>query len=113
MTLNKVKIFAIALFALPIFAVAAFNTNGVRAVSTPVQEDVAATFKAKCAACHSPKAEKAFDPTKKDEELVEIVLKGKKGEKPPFMPGYEAKGMTADQAKALVSHMKSLREPAK
>jgi cytochrome c1 len=28
------------------------------------------------------------------------------------MPGYEAKGMTADEAKALVTFMRSLRTPA-
>jgi hypothetical protein len=44
-----------------------------------------------------------------DDELVAIVLKGKKAEKPPHMPGYEEKGVTADQAKALVAHMKELK----
>jgi hypothetical protein len=38
------------------------------------------------------------------------VLKGKKGEKPPNMPGYEEKGINEDQAKALVAHMKSLKQ---
>jgi len=36
-------------------------------------------------------------------------LKGKKMEKPPNMPGYEAKGINEEQAKALLAHMKSLR----
>jgi cytochrome c1 len=39
-------------------------------------------------------------------------LKGKKGEKPPYMPGFEAKGMTEDQAKALAAYMRTLRTPA-
>jgi hypothetical protein len=42
---------------------------------------------------------------------VEIVLKGKKAEKPPHMPAYATKGVTAEQAKALVDHMKQLKTP--
>jgi mono/diheme cytochrome c family protein len=72
--------------------------------------DAAGTFKAKCVACHGATAEKKFDPAVADADLVQIVLKGKKGEKPPFMPAYEEKGITEEQAKALVAHMKSLRK---
>jgi hypothetical protein len=50
-----------------------------------------------------------FDAAKNEEELTEIVLKGKKPEKPPNMPAYEAKGITADQAKAMIAYMKSLK----
>jgi mono/diheme cytochrome c family protein len=72
--------------------------------------DAAATYKAKCQACHGAAAEKKFDATLPDAELVQIVLKGKKGEKPPFMPGYEEKGINEEQAKALVALMKSLKK---
>jgi mono/diheme cytochrome c family protein len=65
---------------------------------------------AKCVVCHGQKAEKKFDANKKEEELVETVLKGKKPEKPPNMPTYEAKGITADQAKAMVAYMKSIKQ---
>ena len=74
---------------------------------TATQDDAAALFKAKCVACHGATAEKKFDATKADDVLVETVLKGKKLEKPPNMPSYEEKGITADQAKALVAFMKS------
>ena len=74
---------------------------------TATQDDTAALFKSKCAACHGQTAEKKFDTTKADDELVQTVLKGKKLEKPPNMPAYEEKGVTADQAKALVAFMKS------
>lgn len=74
------------------------------------QFDAAATYKAKCVACHGAKAEKKFDSAKSDDEHVQIILKGKKMEKPPHMPAYEEKGITADQAKALLEHMKSLRQ---
>jgi len=72
--------------------------------------DAAATYKTKCVACHGATAEKKFDPTLSDAELVEAVLKGKKVEKPPNMPAYQEKGITEDQAKALVAHMKSLKQ---
>ena len=72
--------------------------------------DAAKTYKGKCVACHGPKAEKKYDAAKPEDEQVQAVLKGKKAEKPPNMPGYESKGITADQAKALVAYMKSLKQ---
>jgi mono/diheme cytochrome c family protein len=110
MTINRLKILVIIVFAFPLLAVSMFNFVPVTAGAAA--DDSAATFKAKCAMCHTAKAEKFFDPAKTDDELVEAVLKGKKGEKPPFMPGFEAKGMTAEEAKGLVTYMKSLRAPA-
>src|ERR1044072_2726027 len=71
--------------------------------------DAAKAYK-KCVACHGAKAEKKFDATKSDDEHVQIILKGKKAEKPPNMPGYESKGITAVQAKALLDYMKTLRQ---
>ena len=72
--------------------------------------DAAATYKAKCVACHGAAAEKKFNATLTDAELVDAVLKGKKGEKPPNMPAYQEKGVMEDQAKALVAYMKSLKQ---
>lgn len=108
MKTSQLKLFVVALITLPVFAFAFMSTNSVKAVSN-VDDDAATTYKAKCAMCHSPKAEKFFDATKTDDQHVEAILKGKKGEKPPYMPGFEAKGMTAEQAKALVEYMKGLR----
>jgi cytochrome c5 len=71
--------------------------------------DPAGYYKAKCVACHGQKAEKKFDATLSDEQLVDVILKGKKPEKPPNMPAYGEKGVTSDQAKALIEHMKQLR----
>ena len=85
-------------------------------ISSSAQTDVKFTDAAsyykdgKCAVCHGQKAEKKFDGSKTEEELVETILKGKKPEKPPNMPAYEAKGLTADQAKAMIVYMKSLKE---
>lgn len=111
MTTQKTKLFAIILFAVPFFLLTIFKETPAR-VGTFMGDDPAATYKTKCAACHTPKADKFYDPAKADEEHVEIILKGKKGEKPPFMPGYEAKGMTEEEAKTLAEYMKTLK-PAK
>lgn len=72
--------------------------------------DAAATYKAKCVACHGATAEKKFNPTLTDAELLDAVLKGKKGEKPPNMPAYQDKGINEEQAKALVAYMKTLKQ---
>ena len=77
---------------------------------TSTDEDPAALYKSKCAMCHGQSAEKKFDATKADDELIQTVLKGKKVEKPPNMPSFEEKGMTADQAKALVGFMKAPKQ---
>lgn len=77
---------------------------------TAPQDDAAALYKTKCFACHGATAEKKFDATKADADLIAIVLAGKKMEKPPNMPGFEERGITADQAKALVAYMKSLKQ---
>jgi cytochrome c553 len=71
--------------------------------------DTAGYYKAKCVMCHGKTAEKKFDPSLSDDQMVEAVLKGKKAEKPPHMPGYADKGVSAEQAKALVEHMKQLK----
>jgi len=70
---------------------------------------VALVDKAKCVACHGPKAEKRFDPALTDEQYLDAILKGKKPEKPPNMPAYGEKGVTADQAKGLLQYMKQLK----
>jgi len=87
--------------------VAAFLFAGSMGVKATVQDDPAALYKTKCFACHGATAEKKFDATKPDEELIQTTLKGRKMEKPPNMPAFEEKGITAEQAKALVTFMKS------
>jgi mono/diheme cytochrome c family protein len=109
MTINRIKIIAIAFSILPLLAVAAYRTPLV--TGTVTAADTAETYKTKCAMCHTAKAEKFFDTAKTDDEHVNIIMKGKKGEKPPFMPGFEAKGMTVEEAKALATFMRGLRTP--
>ena len=89
---------------------AAFLVVSVRARTSADDFDAAGTYKAKCFACHGAKAEKKFNSTLSDEDRVQVVLKGKKPEKPPNMPAFEERGITADQAKSLVGYMKSIKE---
>lgn len=102
-------------FKTPFLIVAAFTVamtlliNSVPARSNS-EDDAAAVYKAKCLMCHGANAEKKFDVTKPDAELIEITLKGKKVEKPPHMPAYAEKGMTSEQATDLVNFMKAKRQ---
>jgi len=110
MKTNLIKLLTIGAFGAAVLAIPAFKTDLTRVAAQT--DDPATVYKAKCAMCHSPKAEKSYDPALPIEEQTNIILKGKKAEKPPNMPGFEAKGMTAEQAKALAEYMKSLRTPA-
>ena len=110
MTINRIKLIAILLFAIPLLLFAIFRESPAMAASNA--DDAAASYKAKCAACHTATASKFFDSTKADADLVEVTLKGRKGEKPPYMPSFETKGMTETDAQGLVTYMKGLRTAA-
>ena len=105
--MKNLRRFASVMTAPALFAGALFVT--VRAYPQAQPSDTAAFYKTKCVACHGKTAEKKFDPSLPEEQLIEIVLKGKKAAKPPNMPGYAGKGVSSDQAKALVAHMKQLK----
>jgi hypothetical protein len=94
------------------FAATWLLSAAASAPSAPEEFDAAAAYKEmKCGMCHSPKAERSFDPSKTDEVLVQAILKGATGAKPPNMPAYEAKGIDEAKAKAFVAYMKQLRQP--
>ncbi len=107
--IKRVMLTAVAIVILPLLAMAFLSPAPAPARTLPQDFDAAATFKAKCAMCHGQKAEKKFDAAKADDALAATVLKGK-DDVMPKMPGYEAKGITAEQANALVAYMKSLRQ---
>jgi mono/diheme cytochrome c family protein len=107
MSINAIKILAVTIFIFPVLAVSAFRPPNVGA--TAVSDDAATIFKAKCAMCHGQKAEKFYDPAIPDADQVTAILKGKKAEKPPYMPAFETKGITEDDAKALAAYMKTLK----
>ena len=98
----------VALIILPLLTVVLLSATAVGTKAAGDDFDAAAVYKAKCAMCHGAKAEKKFDPSKPEEELTQAVLKGKDGT--PKMPGFEAKGINEEQAKALVAYMKSLKQ---
>ena len=108
MTTSTAKFMAIALFLVTVLLFTISRSEPVIGAPAP-GGDPALEYKAKCAACHTPTASKFYDPAKTDEEHVQTILKGRKGEKPPYMPGFEAKGMTEDEAKALAAYMKGLK----
>lgn len=105
--MKTLKIMTVAAMVAAFFAAVMMVSAATRAADDPF--DAAATFKTKCVACHGPKAEKKFDSSLPDAQLIDIVMNGKKPEKPPNMPAYGAKGVTAEQAKALVEQMKQLK----
>jgi mono/diheme cytochrome c family protein len=105
--MKQVKNMVLVMAVIFLFGVVFLN------VAAPAQDaqasDPAAFYKAKCVACHGQKAEKKFDATLTEEQQLEAIMKGKKVEKPPHMPAYGDKGVTAEQAKALLEYMKQLR----
>ena len=105
--MKRVKNIAITITAIFLFGVLFYSVAPAQGEAQP--SDPAAFYKAKCVVCHGQKAEKKFDTTLTDEQHLEAILKGKKPEKPPNMPAYGEKGVTADQAKALLDHMKQLK----
>ena len=106
-TITRLMKVAVAVLGVSLLAALLLVSVPARA-SVEDQFDAAGTYKAKCVACHGAAAAKHFDKTKGDDQLVEAVMKGKKLEKPPNMPAFEEKGITAEQAKGLVDYMKQL-----
>ena len=105
---DRLKMCATACILLPALGVIFFSSASRATSATAQTFDAAATYKAKCAMCHGQGAEKNFDPAKADDQLNEAIAKGVK----PKMPSYEAKGIDAEQATALVTHMKQLKGAA-
>jgi len=105
--MKLVKNITITIAAIFLFGVVFLSVAPAQGEAQP--SDPAAFYKAKCVACHGQKAEKKFDASLTDEQYIDAIMKGKKPEKPPNMPAYGEKGVTADQAKALLEHMKQLR----
>ncbi len=109
MKITHLKNVAVVVCVLALFAMV-FLVSGAAQTDAVKFTDTTQYYKdAKCVVCHGQKAEKKFNIELKEEEMVEAILKGKKPEKPPNMPAYEPKGITAEQAKALIEHMKQLK----
>jgi mono/diheme cytochrome c family protein len=107
MKLNQMKKLGIAAIG-----TAALMSLGLLPARAGAADDATADLykTSKCVVCHGAKAEKKFDATIAEDEMVKVILNGKKVEKPPNMPAYGEKGVTEDQAKALIAYMKSLKQ---
>ena len=106
--MKTLKIMTVAAMLAAFFA-AVVMVSATSRTAGEDQFDAGAAYKAKCVACHGPKAEKKFDSALPEDQMVEAIMKGKKAEKPPHMPAYADKGVTAEQAKAMIEHMKKLK----
>jgi mono/diheme cytochrome c family protein len=105
--INRMKLLAVALVAVAFLTTLVRTPAAARAGADNKPFEATAVYKSKCAACHGKQAEKKFDKTKTDDVLTVVVLKGKDA-KPLKMPAYEMKGVTQEQAQALVAHMRTL-----
>ena len=105
--MKRVKNIIITVAAILLFGVIFYSVAPAQGEAQT--SDPAAFYKSKCVACHGQKAEKKFDASLTEEQHLDAIVKGKKPEKPPNMPAYGEKGVTAEQAKALLDHMKQLR----
>ena len=106
---EMLKKISVGLVVAPVLGLMMLNSASTSSAAAPQDFDAAATYKAKCAMCHGQKAEKKFDAAKADDVLEAVILKGNDAVTPK-MPGYEAKGITPEQAKALNAYMKSLKQ---
>jgi mono/diheme cytochrome c family protein len=105
--MKRINATSIAIALLLFFSFTLFGI--VRAQDDVKPSDPEAYYKGKCVTCHGQKAEKKFDASLTDEQYLDAIMKGKKPEKPPNMPAYGEKGVTAEQAKALLDYMKKLK----
>jgi mono/diheme cytochrome c family protein len=74
--------------------------------------DGAATFKAKCAACHGPEGQGKVGPAVKGtsltaDQIVDLITKGNDAKKPPHKK--PTAGLSADDAKAVADYVKTLK----
>lgn len=74
--------------------------------------DGAATYKAKCAACHGPMGEGKVGPALKGsaltpDQIVEVLTKGADAKKAPHKK--PVAGLSADDAKGVADYVKTLK----
>ncbi len=74
--------------------------------------DGAATFKAKCAACHGPEGQGKIGPALKGttvtaDQITDMLTKGNDAKKPPHKKPLS--GLTPEDAKAVADFVKSLK----
>lgn len=95
-----IALFAIALIAAFVIAQPALAQDG------------AATYKAKCAACHGPEGQGKIGPALKGtslsaDQISDLLTKGDEAKKAPHKKPLS--GLSADDAKAVATYVKSLK----
>ena len=75
-------------------------------------QDGAATYKTKCAGCHGADGQGKVGPALKgtsltDDQIVDLLTKGNDAKKAPHKKGLSS--LTADDAKAIATYVKSLK----
>jgi len=75
-------------------------------------QDGAATYKTKCAGCHGPEGQGKVGPALKgtkltDAQITDLLTKGDDAKKAPHKKALA--GLSADDAKALATYVKSLK----
>jgi mono/diheme cytochrome c family protein len=74
--------------------------------------DGAATYKAKCAACHGPEGQGKVGPAVKGsslsaDQITDLLVKGEDAKKAPHKKAIA--GVSADDAKAIADYIKTLK----
>jgi mono/diheme cytochrome c family protein len=74
--------------------------------------DGAATYKAKCAACHGPEGQGKMGPALKGtsltaDQITDLLTKGEDAKKAPHKKALA--GLSADDAKAVAEYVKTLK----
>ncbi len=75
-------------------------------------QDGGATYKAKCAGCHGPEGQGKVGPAVKgtslsEDQIVNVLTKGDDAKKAPHKK--PVSGLSADDAKAVATYVKSLK----
>ena len=102
-------------FGKPLIALLAVAFCVGFALSQPALAQVgfhgAATYKAKCAACHGPEGQGKIGPALKGtslsaDQITDLLTKGDDAKKPPHKKALN--GLSADDAKAVAAFVKTL-----
>jgi len=102
MRFSKLQISLIAFAMFPCFSVP----------QRALAEDGAATYKAKCAACHGAEGQGKVGPALKGtslsaDQITDVLTKGNDAKKAPHKKPLN--GLSADDAKAVAEYVKSLK----
>ena len=87
-------------------------TLAISIASPAFAADGAASYKAKCAACHGPEGQGKVGPAVKGlsltaEQITDLLVKGEDAKKAPHKKAIA--GLSADDAKAVAEFVKTLK----